>query len=374
MHLHNSYLIIGDVLKADNSRYADAGMVSLTNNGLMYLFSSKKLTLAGQEVEHINSPGFASSLMGLASYSGDFNKGGGLSQFRYPDNGLTAAAENSGFAVRQQFLEQKPNPKGSLQFAIPLRHIFGFMDDYSKVTYGMRDTLQLIRKDDNDALFRTNAASAGKVVLSKIAWAVPIVEPNGVKLVEMYKNIASNTVIPVSLRVRQCETFSVPQTTSTVRRLGVKASPEKPRWVLIRLQTGKNGDQQQNPALFDHCNVTDMQVLLNHTRYPSVDMLTDLAKEQFAGVYKSFFDFDSRYYGIDSLSAGSDVNPSSFKDLYLVHVFDVSKQSERLTEGIVDITLKMEFSVPVPVNTQAYALVICDRMLKFKSDGYKMSV
>ena len=141
-HLHNSYLIIeGDVLKADGSRYADADMVSLTNNGLKYLFSSFKLTLAGQEVEHVNSPGFASSLMGLTSYSSDFNKGCGLSQCWYPDNELPADAENTGFAVRQQFLVQKPNPKGSFQFAIPLRHIFGFMGDYTKVTYGMRDTL-----------------------------------------------------------------------------------------------------------------------------------------------------------------------------------------------------------------------------------------
>ena len=161
VHLHNSYLIVeGDVLNADNTRYADADMVALTNNGLMYLFSSFKLTLAGQEVEHVNSPGFASSLMGLASYSGDFNKGCGLSQCWYPDNGHTAAAVNTGFAVRQQFLVQKPNPKGSFQFDIPLRHIFGFMDDYTKVTYGMRDTLQMIRKDDNDALFRTKCTKA----------------------------------------------------------------------------------------------------------------------------------------------------------------------------------------------------------------------
>ena len=200
VHLHNSYLIVeGDVLKADNTRYADADMVILTNNGLMYLFSSFKLTLAGQEVEHVKSPGFASSLMGLASYSGDFNKGCGLSPCWYPDNGLTAAAVNTGFAVPQQLLVQKPNPKGSFQFAIPLMHIFGFMDDYTKVTYGMQDTLQMIRKDDNDALFRTNAADAGKVVLSKIAWSVPIVEPNDVKRVEMYKSIASNAVIPVNL-------------------------------------------------------------------------------------------------------------------------------------------------------------------------------
>ena len=94
--------------------------------------------------------------MGLASYSSDFNKGCGLSQCWFPDNGTTAAAANTGFAVRHQFLIQKPNPKGSFQFAI-----FGFMDDYTKVTYGMRDTLQLIRKDDNDALFGTNAAGTG---------------------------------------------------------------------------------------------------------------------------------------------------------------------------------------------------------------------
>ena len=62
-----------------------------------------------------------------------------------------------------------------------MRHIFCFVDGYSKVTYGMRDTLQSIRKDDTYALFRTAAPGAGKVVLSKPAWAVPIVQPNDVR-------------------------------------------------------------------------------------------------------------------------------------------------------------------------------------------------
>ena len=55
-------------------------------------------------------------------------------------------------------------------------------------------------------------------------------------------------------------------------------------------------------------------------------------------------------------------------------MFDVSKQSERLTEGVIDLTVWMEFSANVPANTQPYALVISDRMLKFKSDGSNMSV
>ena len=109
-----------------------------------------------------------------------------------------------------------------------------------------------------------------------------------------------------------------------------------------------------------------MQLLLNHSRYPSVDMATDFAKKMYAGVYKSFYDFASRYYGIDNLLAGSGVSLAAFKTLNPIHVCDVS--SERLTEGVVDLTVRMEFSANVPANTQAYAHVITDRMLKFKSD------
>ena len=61
------------------------------------------------------------------------------------------------------------------------------------------------------------------------------------------------------------------------------------------------------------------------------------------------------------------MNPAAYKAFYPIHVFDVSKQSERLTEGVVDLTVKMEFSENVPPSTQTYALVISDRMLKFKS-------
>ena len=57
------------------------------------------------------------------------------------------------------------------------------------------------------------------------------------------------------------------------------------------------------------------------------------------------------------------MNPAAFKSHYPIHVFDVSKQRERLT-GVVDLTVRMEFSADVPANTQAYDLVISDRMLK----------
>ena len=81
LHLHDSYLLgEGDVLKADNTRYAEADDIALTNNGLVHLFSSLKLALAGQMVEHVNYPGQATSLPGLATYLPDYTKGCGLIQ------------------------------------------------------------------------------------------------------------------------------------------------------------------------------------------------------------------------------------------------------------------------------------------------------
>ena len=113
-----------------------------------------------------------------------------------------------------------------------------------------------------------------------------------------------------------------------------------------------------------------MQVWLNHSKEPSLD---DYRFRQ-GEVCSRFKVFASRYYGIDNLLAGCAVSPVAFKSPYAIHVFDVSKQIERLTERVVDLTVRMEFSANVPADTRAYALVISDRMLQFKSDGSKMSL
>ena len=70
------------------------------------------------------------------------HKGCGLTQGWYPDTSSVAAMTNTGFVIRQQSLIRRPDPNGCIQYAIPIRHIFCFVDDYSKVTNGMQDTLQ----------------------------------------------------------------------------------------------------------------------------------------------------------------------------------------------------------------------------------------
>ena len=72
---------------------------------------------------------------------------------------------------------------------------------------------------------------------------------------------------------------TVPQATTFAWRLGVKNAPEKPRWIVIGFQTGRSGDQTQNPAIFDHVNLKNMHVMLNSSRYPAVDYNLSFANQ-----------------------------------------------------------------------------------------------
>ena len=43
--------------------------------------------------------------------------------------------------------------------------------------YGFKHNLTLVRKTDDDAIFRGAAAGAGKVILDKMSWFMPHVIP-----------------------------------------------------------------------------------------------------------------------------------------------------------------------------------------------------
>ena len=47
---------------------------------------------------------------------------------------------------------------------------------------------------------------------------------------------------------------------------------------------------------------------------------------------------------------------------------------DKLKPSVVDIAVRMEFGVAIPGDTNAFALTISDRKLKFQSSGNKFSV
>ena len=383
-HTSESFLIIeGQLIKVDGTLYDAANLITLTNNGIMHLFKRIRYDLSGQEIENIMNVGQAITMLGLLKCLDDFSKSKGLNQLWYKDTTIRANNENNGFNVRRTYIFEAANPIGSFSFRIPLKHIFGFCEDYDKVVYGLKHNLTLTRNNDNDAIFKSaNVDGAGndvvancKVILSKISWFMPHVTPADKDKMELYKIIERKEKIPIGYRMIQCDSATIPQnSTSFSWRLSVKSSPEVPRFIIVGFQTNKSGNQKQNPSLFDGVNVSNIYVMLNSMRYPTADYSISFPAQRFSRVYGDTADFRSKFFNMDELVSSPNINPSDYKALYPLFLFDVSKQSEKLKYSTTDIQVKMFFSAGIPLNTHVYGIIISDRLINFQSDGNKFSV
>ena len=281
---------------------------------------------------------------------------------------------NLGFKIRHDYIINNSDPKGLFSFKIPLKHIFGFCEDYDKVVYGFKHKLTLTRNNDNDAIFKAGAVDAGKITISKISWFMPHVTPADKDKMELYKIIERKEKLPVGYRMIQCDTAAIHRTTSFSWRLSVKSSPEVPRFIIVGFQTGKSGDQNANPSMFDNVNVNNIFATLNSTRYPTADYNISFLATKFSRVYGDAAEFRTKFFNMDELVSNPNITPSDYSTLYPLFLFDVSAQSEKLKYSTTDIQIKMHFNANAPDITEAYAVTISDRLINFQSDGTKMSV
>ena len=234
--------------------------------------------------------------------------------------------DNNGFAARHAYLIQPPTVKGTFPFRIPLKHILGFCEDYDKIVYGLKHSLTLVRKTDDDAIFRGAAAGAEKVSLDKMSWFMPHVIPADAKKFSIYETIESKVKMPVAYRTRQCDMLSVRESTSFTWRLSLKTAPEKPRFIIVGFQTDKDGDQTKNPSTFDNVNLNNAFVMLNSDRSSAVDYNLSFSNKKFSRVYVNAALFGVKFFGMNELITQSNITPSDYKTLYPLFTFDVSKQ------------------------------------------------
>ena len=324
-HPAESFLNIeGQLLLDNNNHYVNGDKVALINNGIMYLFSDVRYHLASHEIEVLQNPGHATTMLGLLKYPDDFTKSQGLNQVWAPDteNG-TPETGNQGFKLRRDYIINMVDGaanKGKFNFKIPLKHFLGFCEDYKKILYGMQQRLTLTRTGDNNSILRgqnaaNNAAVGnGKVKIDKISWFMPHVIPSDAYRLQLDKIIEKKEKIPVGYRMLQCDNLPVPPGIGTFTwRLGVKSSPDIPRFIIVGFQTDKNNDQTTNPAIFNYCEVRNIYVTLNAKRYPDTDYENDFTVNKFSRIYGDASTFRKKFYNMDELISNSGINPVNYK-------------------------------------------------------------
>ena len=386
-HPAESFLNIeGQLLRDNNARYIQEDKVALINNGIMYLFSDMRYHLASHEIEVLQNPGHATTMLGLLKYPDDFSKSQGLNQVWAKDtgDGTPTVGDNEGFKLRQNYIINMPegnDNKGKFNFKIPLKHFLGFCEDYKKILYGMQQRLTLTRTRDDNAIFKGQNAAGnavvgdGKIKIDKISWFMPHVIPSDAYRLQLDKVIEKKEKIPVGYRMLQCDNLPVPPGVGTFTwRLGVKSSPDIPRFIIVGFQTEKHNDQTKNPAIFDDCEVRNIYVTLNAKRYPDTDYENDFTVNKFSRIYGDAASFRKKFYNMDELVSNHNINPIEYRKLYPLFVFDVTKQSEKLKTSVSDIHITVSFNGDNPqADTIAYAVIISDRLFHFVSDGSKIT-
>src|SRR6476469_7080269 len=155
--------------------------------------------------------------------------------------------------------------------------------------YNVKHLLTLTRMtSDNLAIHHAAGVDNGKVVLSNITWKVPHVEPEAVREMELRSTILSKRSFPVAFTARTCESTMVSQTRNFSYRLNSMSGVEKPRWIIVGFQTDRNTSQEQNPALFDHVNITNALVFIDSKPYPLHGIISDFARNDYSMLYEMF--------------------------------------------------------------------------------------
>ncbi|XP_065680023.1 uncharacterized protein LOC136094334 [Hydra vulgaris] len=293
-HPHESYLEIeGRLVKADGTAYANTDAITLTHNGLLHLFERIEYRFYDSVVESVSYPGIATTMLGMLKYPNDYQQSKAMNQLWFKDNTTTA-------------------------IYIPLRHIFGFCDDYDKVFYGLKHELFLLRRNDDNAIFRDAGVAAGKVNITRISLMMRRATPSDVANLQLVKIIKSQETLDMGFRSRE-------------------------------------GNQEQNSSIFDHCDLKNMWIELNEERYPATNYSLSFPKMKITRAYRHASNFAEDYYNMSNLISLCNITPVDYKSLYPIMYFDVSKQSERMKDSTVDIRLKAEFNTPVPANTKKSA-------------------
>ena len=101
----------------------------------------------------------------------------------------------------------------------------------------MQQRLTLTRSGNiDDPIFR-DGEDIGEIHISNIRWFMPHVIPSDAYRLQLDKVIEKKEKLPVGYRMLQCDSTQVPaNSTNFTWRLGVKSSPDIPRFIIVGFQ------------------------------------------------------------------------------------------------------------------------------------------
>ncbi|KAL4088846.1 hypothetical protein QTP88_023930 [Uroleucon formosanum] len=338
---------------------ADAvGEVRFSNNGLAFLFSEMRYEINGIEIQKLKSPGVSSCLKAYCSYTpNDLNA---LENAAW-DSAMDSE-DNKNFMTNNVFTG-----------CIPLKHLFGFCEDYKKILLNCNQQLILNRAStDLDAIRvvgegATTAVDKNKKItieLTKVTWKMPIIKVSDKEKLKLMKVLDSRKALSCAFRTWDlCEYPVLPRNTSHSWTVKSSSLLEKPRFVLFGLQTCRKNNIEVDAGRFDHCQLKNLKVHLNSEVYPYEDFRADFKNNTTSILYKAYTDFQKSYYEREYCKPL--LSKHIFQNYVPIVVVDLSRQNDNVKSSTVDLRIEFETDTVLPEKTAAYCLILHDQIITY---------
>ena len=353
--LQNSFISLEfEVLKNDDTRYADGDQISLVNFGPVALFSEAKLTTSsGKHLEKVDN------LHPICLMHKLLTSNQQTSQLMY-------GFEESQ-ATRRQELTNNKTEKGTFFVRIRLSDIFGFADQ-EKITYGLGYTLMLKRNNNNDPIIRDNAITAAKINIKDISWYIPHYVPSLEN-----QQLVMNQILdkdPTELYYIERVVFRKDVNTNNNWTFELGNSGEStPSFIIVGFQTRNKIDSQTHDnAIFDRLPVSNAVCKIGSEKYPDDGIECDYDRDKYDQAYSEIENFYLLKSETNLLNPFIDLH--KFRTNYSFYVFDLSKQKDPI--GSQPIRLEFKFNAAIDVADYiAYALVLTPKLISISSDGQR---
>lgn len=335
-----SYLhVTGNVTKADGR--TNDPTLEMCNNAIAFLINEIRYEIGGVIVDRTKSVGVTTCIRNFVSLTPS-------DEIRM----MNACWLSVGKKVKVQ----------EFSFCIPLKMLMGFFEDYNRIIVNQKQELILLMSSTTkDSLFKDGADAAFrdfKLTVSRISWRVPYVKCSDTVKLSLLKLLNQDRVLEMPFRSWELHEFpELPSANRQSWTVKTSSQLEKPRYVVLALQSKRKNDLSRDASVFDKCSLTEVKLFLNSQYYPYDNLRGDSSL-----MYEMYARFQSAYYGVNTPHPV--MHRRAFDDCPLF-VIDCSKQSETLKTGPVDIRLEFEASVPFPAGTTAYCLIIHDALIEY---------
>lgn len=318
---------------------------TLINNAFAHMFEEIRYELNGVLVDKVRDLGITTTMKNLISLTESEKNASELS-------GWSSTMDEPDTVYNQNF-----------SACLPLKRLLGLFEDYNKIMLASKHELVLFRSKSDVNSLKIPVGKDGKVIIKKVEWHIPHVYVNDEVKLHLLNTVKKSQTIDIPFRTWDLyELPSVRQNTSETWTVKVSSNVERPRYVIVGLQTEKKNVSTADCSMFDDCNLRNLKLFINSECYPYDNLNLKFINNQYAEAYIQYQNFMKSYYG--KSTAKPILSYTQFKQ-YPLFVIDCSKQSETSKLGACNVRLELEANANFPANTVAYCLIIHDCLVTY---------